>query len=490
VRRRFAFGLAALTLSAVLAGQSDEISWIRADGAPGWRASIPRELHQDGVTASPLLAPTWFAKFPDAKIPLAPQGSFELASARGKVLLIDYWASWCAPCLKELPHLQQLHLTRSGAGLVAVAVNADEDGTKALESAKRLGLTMTIGLNDPDVYRTLGVRTLPTLLVFDKEGRLRARWDGYRPGLENEITAMVDKLLAGNPAGTTREVAAVLSGQGRLRALWSRDLAGTADGVLGLPAGIEGGRRVVASGGGELVSFDAAGEVVARVMARSTEGRLIDFGTAADGARELVGFRPGGMAIGVIGLRSGAERSIALPAPALDVAASGDAGGDGRRLAVATMRGAALAAASDERATLLQGAGGVRSLAAVPGRGVVGLQEDGSIGALDGSTPAWPKPAVGAEHLLAAQTDGAAAGPRTVIAAVSGRFFPEGGRQLAVATYAGHLAVLDEPSGRILFDAAWAGVHDLSAGDLDGDGHDELLVAAGRSVTALGAAAH
>src|SRR6266850_3065677 len=214
VRRRFAFVLAALTLTAVLAGESDEISWIRADGAPGWRASIPRELHQDGVTASPLLAPTWFAKFPDAKIPLTPQGSFELASARGKVLLIDYWASWCAPCLKELPHLQRLHATRGEAGLVTVAVNADEDGTKALESAKRLGLTMTIGLNDPDVYRTLGVRTLPTLLVFDKEGRLRARWDGYRPGLETEITAMVDKLLAGNATGTTREVAAVLSGQG------------------------------------------------------------------------------------------------------------------------------------------------------------------------------------------------------------------------------------------------------------------------------------
>ncbi len=460
------------------------------DGAPGWRAAISRELHQDGVVASPLLAPTWFAKFPDAKIPLAPQGSFELASARGKVLLIDYWASWCAPCLKELPHLQRLHVARGGAGLVAVAVNADEDAAAASESAKRLGLTMMIGLNDPDVYRTLGVRTLPTLLVIDKQGRLRARWDGYRNGLENEIAATVDKLLAGDATGTTREAAAVLSGQGRLRALWSRDLAGSADGVVGLPVGIDDGRRVVASGGGELVSFDAAGEAVARVRAVSTAGRLIDFGVAADGTHELVGFHPGGTAIGVIALRSGAERSIALPAPVLDVAASGDAGGDGRRLAVATMRGAAIAGARDERATLLPGTGGVRSLAAIPGRGIVGLQESGSIGALDGSSPAWPKPAVGAERLLAAQEDGAVAGPRTVIAAVSGRFFPEGGRQLAVATYAGHLTVLDEHSGLILFDAAWAGVHDLAATDLDGDGHDELLVAAGRSVTALGAAAH
>jgi thiol-disulfide isomerase/thioredoxin len=489
VRLRFGFVLVALTLGAVLAGDSDEITWIRSDGADGWRAAIPRELHRDGVVPSPLAAPVWFAKFPNATIPLAPQGSFDLASARGKVVLIDYWASWCGPCLQELPHLQRLHLSRAGAGLVAVAVNADEDAAAASESAKRLGLTMMIGLNDAEVYKTLGVRVLPTLVLLDKQGRLRKRWDGYRPGLESEIAAAVDKLLAGDAAGTTRDVAAVLSGQGRLAALWSRDLAGAADGVVGLPAGIEGGRRVVASGGGELVSFDAAGEVVARVKPGSTAGRLVDFGAAADGTRELVGFRPGGTALDVIALRSGAERTIALPAPAIDVAAIGDPTGDGRRLAIATLRGAATAAANDQRAVLIDGAGGVRSLAVLPGHGVVGLQESGAIGALDGST-AWPHPAVGAERLLAAQGDGAIAGPRTVVAAVSGRFLPEGGRQLAVATYAGHLTILDEPTGRIVFDAAWPDVHELAATDLDGDGRDELLVASARSITALGAAAH
>ena len=147
-----------------------------------------------------------------------------------------------------------------------------------------------------------------------------------------------------------------------------------------------------------------------------------------------------------------------------------------------------MAAANDERAALIAGAAGVRSLAATPGRGILGLQESGTIGALGASTPAWPRPAVGAERLLAAHEDGVVAGPRSVIAAVNGRFLAEGGSQIAVATYAGHLAVLDEPTGRMLFDAVWPGVHDLAATDLDGDGHDELLVASGRSVTALGAA--
>jgi thiol-disulfide isomerase/thioredoxin len=487
VRPRFGFILVAFAVTAVLAREADEISWVRMDGAPGWTTAIPHELHPDGVATSPLLAPSWFATFPDAKIQLAPEGSFDLASARGKVLLLDYWASWCGPCLKELPHLERLHVARSGDGLIALAVNADEGAAEAAESAKRLGLTMMIGVSDPNLYRSLGVRTLPALFAVDKQGRLRSRWDGYRVGMEKEIAATVDKLLADDVSGTTREVATVLSGQGRLQALWYRGLPGTADGVVGLPAGFAGGARVVASGGDEILSFDAEGEVVARLKTGSTSGRLLDFGATADGTREIIGFRPGATTIAVVALRSGAVRSISVPAPILDVAVRSGAEGGARGLAIATMSGAASAGADDVRATLVAGASGVRSLAHVPGGEFLALGEGGSIGPFPASSPGWAHPAVGAERLLAARDDGAVTASRSVTAAVAGRFLPGGGRQLAVATYAGHVALLDEASGSILFDAIWADVHDLAAADLDGDGRDELLVAAGRIVTALGA---
>jgi thiol-disulfide isomerase/thioredoxin len=438
----------------------------------------------------PLLAPTWFAKRPNATIQLAPSGVFELASASGKVLLLDYWASWCGPCLKELPHLQRLHLARSDDGLVALAVNADEDAAAAAESAKRLGLTMLIGVNNADVHATLGVRTLPSLFAFDKQGRLRVRWDGYRVGLEQEIAATVGKLLADDTSGTTREMATILVGQGRLQARWYRDLPGTADGVVGLPPGVAGGARVVASGGDQLLSFDADGEVIARVKTGLPAGRLLDFGAAADGTRELVGFRQGGTTLDVIALRSGTERKIEIPAPVLDIAVWNGAAGSVRRLAVATMNGAAVAGDGDLRATLLEGAAGVRSVAPLPGGGVLALKDNGALGALGAKSPVWVRPVTGAERLLVAREGGAVTAPRSVTAAVSGQFLAEGGRQLAVATYAGHVALLDEASGSVVFDALWTGVHDLAAADLDGDGRDELLVAAGRSVTALGAAGH
>ena len=485
MRRQLAVLVSLLAFAAAPASDFDEISRVRPDGEPGWRAAIARAPNPQGVSTTPLLAPVWFAKAPNVKIRLAPEGSFDLASARGKVLLLDYWASWCAPCLKELPHLQALHASRSADGFIALAVEVDEDAATAASSAKRLGLSMMIGLNDPEVKMTLGVRSLPTLLAFDKQGRLRARWDGYSIGLEKEIAARVDKLLADDPSGTTRDVATVLVGSGKLEARWLRDLSGTADGVVALRDGAD--VRVVASGGDQLITFDAEGETVSRVRTSGSAGRLLDFGLAADGTRELVGFRVGATTVGVIALHSGTQRSIALPAPLLDVAAVGAGTGGERRLAFATMRGAAFAG-SEGRAGLVEGAGSVRAVSMVPGGGVLALREDGAIGGLDPQIPAWPHPAAGAERLFAARDDGAVTATRTVVAAVAGRFLAGDGRQIAVATYAGHLALLDLATGAVQFDAVWPAVTELASADLDGDGRDELLVASGRFITALGAA--
>jgi hypothetical protein len=349
---------------------------------------------------------------------------------------------------------------------------------------------MMIGLNDKNVYRMLGVRNLPTVFIIDKQGRLRSRWDGYRTGLENEIDATVAKLLADDESGTTREVASVVSGPGLLRARWFREMPEAANGVVGLPAGLAGGMRVVASSGDELLTLDAGGEALARLKATNASGRLLDFGSAPDGTRELLGYRPGAMSVGVISLRSGDERAIALPAPVLGAAVSSQEAGDKRRIAFSTIHGVATCGPNDTNAVPLEGAGGVRSVAARPSNGFLGLREDGSIVPLEPSSKAWSKPLPGASSLLAAREDSAVVGPNTAIASVSGSFLAQGGRQLAVATYSGHVLLLDERSGRILFDSVWTGVHDLSAVDLDGDGHDELLVAAGRSVTALSSTGH
>ena len=174
----------------------------------------------------------------------------------------------------------------------------------------------------------------------------------------------------------------------------------------------------------------------------------------------------------------------------LDVAVLTDAQGDKRRIAFSTLRGAATCGPNDARAALIEGAANVRAVATRPSHGFLALREDGSIVPLDGTSMAWSQKAPGAAHLLAAREDSAVVGPKEAIASISGSFLAQGGRQLAVATFAGHLILLDETSGKIVFDSVWTGIHDLAAVDLDGDGHDELLVAAGRSVTALSSTGH
>lgn len=480
--------LVSLSISALPAADADDISRVRKDGEPGWRASIARDADPQSAGATPLNAPVWFAKAPDVKVHLAPEGTFDLASARGKVLLLDYWASWCAPCVKELPHLQALHVARSGDGFTALAVNVDEDAQTAANSAKRLGLTMMIGLNDPEVKLTLGVRALPTLLAFDRQGRLRARWDGYANGLEKEIAAKVDKLLADDASDTTREMATVVTGQGKLQARWFRELPGVADGVVAVPAGPEGA-RLVASTGDQLISYDPAGEIAARVKIGASAGRLLDFGQAADGSRELVGYRAGGTSVTVIALRSGTLRNVSVPAPLLDIAVAGGKGAE-RRIAFATMRGAAVASGTADHAALVDGGERVRAIAVVSGQEMLTLRDDGTIGALEGKAPAWPAQATGAERLFAVRGDGVVTSARTVVAAVAGRFLPGDARQIAAATYAGRLVLLDEATGAIQFDALWPGIKDLTAVDLDGDGRDELVVASERTVTALSSPGH
>jgi thiol-disulfide isomerase/thioredoxin len=395
------------------------------------------------------------------------------------VLIVDYWASWCTPCLQELPHLQQLFESRGPRGLTVLAINVDEDGPTATASAKRLGLTMPIALSDTEFFKKLGVQKLrlPSTLVVDREGRMRGRWNGYRTGDEKDIAELVDALLSPEGKNTGRSIADVVTGAGVLKALWSRDLRGSADGVVAFPAS-SSAIRAVASAGGAITSFSADGSTLAQRPSASWAGRLLEFGAAADGSRRIVAFRPGGQTLGIVALPSNDATELPVAAPIVDAAV-----GSGR-IAVLTTTGAWVADGTGAPAARVQGTEGLRDVVSPAGEAVVALRADGTIGTLE--TPgSWPSKAGDAARLLVARADGVLVGPRTAVAAAYGRFLPGNGHQVAVATYAGHLVLLDAADGKLLFDAAWGDLHDLAAADLDGDGFDELLVAAGHSVAAL-----
>jgi thiol-disulfide isomerase/thioredoxin len=483
---RLALGMTLLATTAVAVTQAppaeDVVTWIPGGDAIGWRTPIAREIRPAGVTLTPLVAPNWLARLPRVKLGLADGGSVDFSSLRGKVVLIDFWASWCGPCLQELPHLQKLHADNQPKGLAAIAINVDEGAELARTSAKKIGLTMPIGIND-GLDDQFGVRILPTVVLADKAGRIRGRWDGYRAGLENVIEEKVQRLLADEPDGTLRPVAQALKGARVLRGVWVRDLPGEVDGVLAITDRDPAKTRVVAAGGGAIMTYDGDGEIKGKARAPSWAGRLLDFGRAADGTKEIAAYRVGSTMMGIVALPSGDARNVDAGAPIATAAVLGAATPENRALAIVTTNGTAIAKANGSEAKRQEGVPKILDLTGAP---VVALYEDGHIGPIGTYEHQGPARAEGAARLLYAGDDRTAAvGPRAVVASALGRFLPGERTQLAVVTYAGHVALLDTADGALLVDLVWPDARDVSAADLDGDGRDELVVGSSRFVTVL-----
>ncbi len=451
-----------------------------------------------GLDAEPsdLTAITWYPRLPDVEMKLEGAGTFRPSDALGKVLVLDFWASWCAPCLRELPQLQALFDAEKDAGLVVVTVNARES-RQAAESARRaLGISLPMAHYDDAADRSFRVRALPTLILADRDGRIRARWDNYVPDFEGEVAAKVRSLLRNKFDPAPHRAAEVLAGAGTLKVLWMRELSAPIEGVAVSRA--RAGAPIAATVGGKLVTFGADGAIVSRrEIPPAGAGRLR---SVQDGAREgedLVGFRPGRQEFVWLDSRSGAARTTAVSRPIFDLQLlpHGVVADAPPRLAVATDRGVATVG-SDGRETAWPAPTEEICALAFPGHangpravtasrsGVLGWNE---IAGKEVGRAALPEASCGG--LL---TDDGIAGagvlPDATTASVVGRFVDSARPQAAVATSTGQLAIVELFSGTVRFRARWPGIGALAGGDLDGDGQDELVVAAGRTIAVLGRA--
>jgi thiol-disulfide isomerase/thioredoxin len=110
----------------------------------------------------------------------ADGGETSLAALRGRVVVLNFWATWCTPCLAELPSLDRLHRALSPEGLSVIAVSVDAPGLDPVAFARGRGLVLPVW-RDPggaEAGRALGVDGYPTTFVVDAFGRLEARYLG------------------------------------------------------------------------------------------------------------------------------------------------------------------------------------------------------------------------------------------------------------------------------------------------------------------------
>lgn len=108
----------------------------------------------------------------------------------GKVMVVDFWATWCSTCKETIPKLAELHEQYKGKGLVVVGISVDKGSTEKIrKAAKKLGITYMV-LHDKDntLAAEFGFTGIPSLYVFDRRGELCMSMPGYDPDQEEQLT--------------------------------------------------------------------------------------------------------------------------------------------------------------------------------------------------------------------------------------------------------------------------------------------------------------
>ncbi len=126
---------------------------------------------------------------------------FELEDLLGRgPILVDFWATWCKPCIKELPYVQRIQDEYEDRGVTVLAVTIDSPKFQSqvgrFVKSKKYDFRVVL---DPeqDVFRKLqGKGTIPYVVVIDRDGYIRYHHTGYRPGDEKELEQVVVDLLA------------------------------------------------------------------------------------------------------------------------------------------------------------------------------------------------------------------------------------------------------------------------------------------------------
>ncbi len=119
-------------------------------------------------------------------------------SLRGKVVLLDFWATWCGPCKAASPFMQDLHKRYFDRGLRVIGANAGER-TRGAEPAKKYasdhGYTYTFTVENDAYFKTIGTGGYPTFVLIDKQGIVRNVWVGYADSRQSTMENAIKALL-------------------------------------------------------------------------------------------------------------------------------------------------------------------------------------------------------------------------------------------------------------------------------------------------------
>jgi cytochrome c biogenesis protein CcmG/thiol:disulfide interchange protein DsbE len=119
-----------------------------------------------------------------------------LSNYRGKVVIVNFWATWCPPCREEIPDFVDLFTVYSGRGLVILGIGLDREGEKALKPfAEKNRIAYPLLVGNAEIARAWGgIDAIPATFIIDRQGIVRKQYVGFRPKsvFEGDVVPLLD----------------------------------------------------------------------------------------------------------------------------------------------------------------------------------------------------------------------------------------------------------------------------------------------------------
>ena len=132
---------------------------------------------------------------PDFELQNLDGQSISLSDLKGKPVLINFWATWCGPCVSEMPYLQEIHDEWSGKGLVVLAINIGDSSSEAEQFLQNHNLSLPVLLDTGKVVaQRYNIRGIPTTFFIDKDGIIQEKIIGAFPNkeaIENRLSKIM-----------------------------------------------------------------------------------------------------------------------------------------------------------------------------------------------------------------------------------------------------------------------------------------------------------
>jgi thiol-disulfide isomerase/thioredoxin len=125
-----------------------------------------------------------------------PAGSLDLGADRGRILYLDFWASWCGPCKRSFPFMAGLTYQYSPRDLAIVAVNLDRSRAQADDFLQRAEVKFPVVYDSAgSLARIYHVSDMPTSILFDRQGHARFTHKGFHPDQTATYVGHIDQLV-------------------------------------------------------------------------------------------------------------------------------------------------------------------------------------------------------------------------------------------------------------------------------------------------------